>query len=210
MCTWFCETFCCFLLRFHHRHNHLAGQDEGLESGDSIYALPDPPRRAYQQHHRRPDLPHSRPIELSTIYPGASPSSSTFSSSPRGTTRFPPRTAPPSVPLPVRYPQSETPTGKNFGFNNKSTANRMKPLPPLRTTFDGGGDVVRGTAGKASASAEKSMTRSGGSNNTSSNTPALTYGSAVSSSGAPSASAASVPGMGLPLAQELDKPFHVE
>ncbi|KAI4254668.1 MAG: hypothetical protein LQ352_002974 [Teloschistes flavicans] len=81
----------------------------------------------------------------------------------------------------------------------------MKPLPPLRTTFDGGGDLVRGGAMKGSAAAEKPTTSS-----SSSNTPALTYDSAFPSSGAPSTSAASVPNMRLPLAQEWDKPYHVE
>ncbi|KAL8694900.1 MAG: hypothetical protein Q9218_000564 [Villophora microphyllina] len=202
MCTWFCETFCCFLLRFqdnfHHRHDDGAGDDH-LESGDSIYALPDR-HRAYQQQNM--DHPLSRPIELTTIYPGGSPSSPSSNPRPK---RLPPRTVPRSVPLPVHYPPSETPTGKHFRFN-KPTPNRMKPLPPLRTTFDGGGaGEVQGMGVKGSA-VEKPTTSS---SNSTSITPALTYGSAAPSD-VPSTSAASVPNMGLPLVQELDKPFHVE
>ncbi|KAL9590159.1 MAG: hypothetical protein Q9203_001013 [Teloschistes exilis] len=157
-------TFCCFLLRFHHRHDHV----DHLESGDSITPFQNPPV----------ELTNSSIVIIGRTFrpPGQSNSAT-------------------STP-------SDTPTGKNFRFN-RPAANRMKPLPPLRTTFDGGGDdVARGTLMKG-----KSTTSSSGSNNT----PALTYGSAVSSSlGAPSMSAASVPGMGLPLVQELDKPFHFE
>ncbi|CAL8575382.1 hypothetical protein XPA_001310 [Xanthoria parietina] len=188
MCTWFCETFCCFFLRFRswlqYRRDHAA-RDDHLESGDSIYALPDLSPR-YQQHQPQPP----RPLPMPTIYPGGPPASLAPKSSP-------PRLNPRSVPLPVNYPPAETPTGKNFSHRS-APPNRMKPLPPLRTTFDGGGSVEgrRGTDSVRQPSSSTSFT-----------TPA-----------APSESlegtAVSVPiirgARGFPFLQQLDKPLSIE
>ncbi|KAL8972049.1 MAG: hypothetical protein Q9183_000749 [Haloplaca sp. 2 TL-2023] len=194
MCIWFCETFCCFLLRF--KHGLRRGNDDAdLEPGESIYALPNlrPPHQPNTQSSQ------AAPIALNPIYPGGP--ASTSSSSPA-------RSAPRSVPLPVNYPLNQTPTGKHFKIN-KPKPNRMKPLPPLRTTFDGGGNGgAPGDSGDAemySSVVEKGVTST---SMPTSRATDLTYGE----SAATTTVAASGPsGKGrLPWLDKPDKPFHVE
>ncbi|KAL8889643.1 MAG: hypothetical protein Q9215_003102 [Flavoplaca cf. flavocitrina] len=195
MCTYFCETFCCFFLQFrdwlYYPRDNVAG-DAHLESGDSIYALPNL-RPRYQQEQPQPPAP----LPMPTIYPGGPPAPKR---------PLPPRLNPRSVPLPVRYPPTETPTGKHFRHRS-APPNRMKPLPPLRTTFDGGGGVE---SGRGKGGGEKPATSS---SNATFSTPAPAYFSAAPSE-TPAASAVSVPkaggGGGFPFLRELDKPFSVE
>ncbi|KAI4247726.1 MAG: hypothetical protein L6R40_001312 [Gallowayella cf. fulva] len=203
MCTWFCETFCCFLLRFRNwmrnPDDDIDGDDR-LESGHSIYALHDLPRQ-HQQH----QPPPSRPIPLAPTYRGGPPTSNTKNGSP-------PRLAPRSVPLPVRYPPTETPTGKHFPHESPPP-DRMKPLPPLRTTFDGGGiGVEKGNGGVIDRSSVSKPTTSTGSA-TFHTPPTPAYISAAppelsttSTASGPRAGA----GGGFPFLQEIDKPFSVQ
>ncbi|KAL8993166.1 MAG: hypothetical protein Q9169_006552 [Polycauliona sp. 2 TL-2023] len=213
MSTWFCETFCCFFLRFRNWLQHprdIVAGDDHLEAGVSIYALPNLTPR-YQQHQPQPPSP----LPMPTVYPGGP----LTSHAPKK--HLPPRLNPRSVPLPVNYPSTETPTGKNF--KHRSTPpNRMKPLPPLRTTFDGGGGV---DGRKGTRSIPKPTTSS---SNATLSTPAPPY-----FSDAPSSSAASVPrtgkgegavegergagegrreakAEGFPFLRELDKSFSVD
>lgn len=201
MCNWFCETFCCFFLRFgnwlQHRRDNVAGDDH-LESGDSIYALPNLNPR-YQQNQPQPP----RPLPMPTTYPGGPPASQ----APKRPS--PPRLNPRSAPLPVHYPPTETPTGKHFR-QRSAPPNRMKPLPPLRTTFDGGGT---GERGKGTSGVSKPTT---GNSNTTFPTPAPAYFSAAPSD-LPESTVVSVSraggavgGGGFPFLQEPDKPFSVE
>ena len=195
MCTYFCETFCCFFLRFrdwlYYPRDNVAG-DAHLESGESIYALPNLRPRNQQEQPQPP-----APLPMPTIYPGRPPAPKRPS---------PPRLNPRSIPLPVRYPPTETPTGKHFRHRSVPP-NRMKPLPPLRTTFDGGGAVE---SGGGNGGGEKPTTSS---SNATFSTPAPAYFSAAPSE-TPAASAVSVPkaggGGGFPFLRELDKPFSVE
>ncbi|KAL8946781.1 MAG: hypothetical protein Q9222_006870 [Ikaeria aurantiellina] len=97
----------------------------------------------------------------------------------------------------------QTPTGKNF--HQKPSPNRMKPLPPLRTTFDGGGG--EGARAKSKEVTADKPTTSG--SDTTFQTPAPTYFSAAPS-GVPS-TAASVPRAGaLPFVQETNDSFYFE
>lgn len=198
MCTWFCETFCCFFLRFRnwlqYRRDQAAGDDH-LESGDSIYALPHLSPR-YQQHQPQP----TRPLPMPTIYPSGPPASQAPKRS------SPPRLNPRSVPLPVNYPPAEIPTGKNFS-HRPAPPNRMKPLPPLRTTFDGGGSV------EATRGTDSVRQPTSGSSSTTFTTPAPAYFSAAPSESLES-TAVSVPiirgARGFPFLQQLDKPLSIE
>ncbi|KAL8762070.1 MAG: hypothetical protein Q9184_001878 [Pyrenodesmia sp. 2 TL-2023] len=174
MSVWrsFCETFCCFLLPFLNwlrstKRNRDA--DDNIERGDSIFTLP----RTHQQHQRQHSS-SSRPIPLAPIYPGRQPSSS----APKPKKHSPPRTLPRSIPLPVNYPPTQTPTGKHFR-HHKPVANRMKPLPPLRTTFDGGGRVKETSSTFESSRTDKSPT--GSSSDATFRTPAPAYSSAAPS-----------------------------
>ncbi|KAL8938492.1 MAG: hypothetical protein Q9211_003181 [Gyalolechia sp. 1 TL-2023] len=127
MGNWFCETFCCFLIRFQNRLRSQNQQDavgDRLECGQPVLS---PPvfHHGYQGETSAP----SRPIPLAPVYPGGDPRSA------KRKTRPPSRTIPRSVPLPVRYPRSQTPTGKHFR-HNRPAPNRMKTLPPLRISVD--------------------------------------------------------------------------
>ncbi|KAL9607284.1 MAG: hypothetical protein Q9167_007787, partial [Letrouitia subvulpina] len=119
MCVWFCETFCCFLLRFRDRLSpRRRSQDSDafdIEPGPSVYALPR--RDPYFQH-----VPAQPPPILTAP---AQPAQAAT------------RTTPRSRPLPVVYPDQQA--SATQPSKNKTAPNRMKPLPPLRTTFDGGG-----------------------------------------------------------------------
>ncbi|KAL8829153.1 MAG: hypothetical protein Q9170_006294 [Blastenia crenularia] len=156
MCTWFCETFCCFLLRFHHWLRPWNKYDDLEEHGDSLPLT----NRNHNYNHHYDHRGHFSPPNPNLIPPSYPPSSSSSSTqnnksdiplapfhadgSPVSSIRkkhAPPRTVPRAVPLPVRYPPAQTPTGKNFRY--KPAPNRMKPLPPLRRTFDGGGKAVQ-------------------------------------------------------------------
>lgn len=198
MCTWFCETFCCFFLRFRnwlqYRRDDTA-RDDHLESGDSIYALPHLSPR-YQQHQPQPP----RHLPMPTIYPGGPATSQVPKRS------SPQRLNPRSVPLPVNYPPAETPTGKNFSHRS-APPNRMKPLPPLRTTFDGGGSV------EATRATDSVLQPASGGSSTTFTTPALAYFSAAPSESLES-TAVSVPitrgARGFPFLPQLDKPLSIE
>lgn len=144
MCTWFCETFCCFLIRFQHHLRYRKEDDstgDHLESGEPTFHNP-------VFHHRyqgnTPSPP--TPIPLAPTYPGGPPHTA------KRKKRSPPPTVPRAVPLPVRYPPGQTPTGKNFR-HHRPVPNRMKPLPPLIPSFDkrsqslkAGGQTTEGSA----------------------------------------------------------------
>ncbi|KAI4156651.1 MAG: hypothetical protein L6R39_001078 [Caloplaca ligustica] len=178
---------------------------EHVVPGDSIFALPKP--RHPHQPYRPP--PHPRTIYLAPIYPGGPPSSP----APSRKKRSPPRTILRSLPLPVNYPPSQTPTGKNFK-HERPAPNRMKPLPPLRATFDGGGTVGKARTGALDGiSRSNKPTTAGSSNTATSRTPAPAY-----SSGEPAtkqqmspASAPSAGGFPTLLEEwETAKPSHVK
>ncbi|KAL8741224.1 MAG: hypothetical protein Q9190_006152 [Brigantiaea leucoxantha] len=157
MCIWFCETFCCFLLNFREwlfpRHRRSQDFSEGfdIEPGPSVYALPQ----------RRPYPRQQTPVRAPPIR-AAAPSPSR------------PRTTPRSVPLPVVYPDQEGSAASSTTTTNtrvgKPSPNRMKPLPPIRTTFDGGGRREKGTG---SSGVDEFAT--GGSSNATFRSPSSAY-----------------------------------
>lgn len=200
MCTWFCETFCCFLIRFQDRlrcQNEHASTDDRLQTGHYVFAPPVPHHR-YQGNTSSPP----RAIPLAPIYPGGPPPSAKCKKP------SPPRTVPRSVPLPVRYPPSQTPTGKHFR-HNKPLPNRMKPLPPLRTSVDGRGRGLREGVRTSETLGTKKPPLS--SSYATFRTPAPADISTVSS-GQQSMSPASVRSAGRfpAVNEEMDKPYHVQ
>ncbi|KAI4158856.1 MAG: hypothetical protein LQ342_007092 [Letrouitia transgressa] len=196
MCVWFCETFCCFLLRFRDRISPgRRSQDSDafdIEPGPSVYALPR--RDPYFQH-----VPaQSSPILTAPAQPV------------QGVTRTTPR----SRPLPVVYPdQQASATQPSKG---KTAPNRMKPLPPLRTTFDGGGGQVVGHSStkKPTSSGSNATFRTpappyaSASSNPSLVSPAPSYSSAAGSSAAALVSAESSVAGGIHSERQRGRPRH--
>lgn len=145
MCTWFCETFCCFLLHFQHRLWSRKDEDDTaddgrLESGQPSFNNNNIRISQHRYQGNTPSPPRS--IPLAPIYPGGPPA--TAPTAAKRKKRSPPPTVPRAVPLPVRYPPGQTPTGKHFRHSRhyRPVPNRMKPLPPLKPSFD---DRSRGT-----------------------------------------------------------------
>ncbi|KAL8933680.1 MAG: hypothetical protein Q9216_006255 [Gyalolechia sp. 2 TL-2023] len=204
MLTWFCETFCCFLLRFHDRlrsqNEHPdAVNDDRLESGHSVFQP-----SAFRHHHNHQGSTPSPPraIPMGPIYPGGPPPTA------KRQKRSPPRTVPRAVPLPVRYPPSQTPTGKHFR-HNKPVPDRMKPLPPLRGSFNDWDPGLRGGVPTTETFGEEKPPASGSCVGL--RTPAPAYDSAALS-GMQSVSPPLTRDAGgfLPVTEEVDKACQVK